>query len=87
MDFNVNSVEVGTRASEVKLAGKATVHAAVKVAAYLNPTPQNADSIPSGRGHQFCIKHISPPAAPSLMPNPTQSCALHEGAFGTVRSK
>lgn len=59
MDFSVNSVEVGTRASEVKLAGKDTVHATVKVAAYLNPTPQNADSIPSDRGHQFWMSSLN----------------------------
>ena len=69
MDFNVNSVEVGTRASEVKLAGKATVHAAVKVAAYLNPTPQNADSIPSGRGHQFWMSSLDNQDASNFMQN------------------
>ena len=50
MDFKVNNVEVGTGASELKLAGKGTVKAAVRVAAYLNPTSLNADSIPSDRG-------------------------------------
>ena len=59
MDFSVNRVEIGTRASEVKLAGKDTVHAAIKVAAYLNPTPQNADSIPSDRGHQFWMSSLN----------------------------
>jgi hypothetical protein len=39
MDFSVNGVEMGTGESEVKLAGKGIVHAAVKVAAYLNPSP------------------------------------------------
>ena len=53
MDFNVNAVEVGTGASEVKLKGKNVVHASVKVAAYLDPGPLNADTIPSDRGHRF----------------------------------
>jgi hypothetical protein len=59
MDFSVNSVEVGTGASEVKLAGKGTVHAGVKVAAYLNPTPLNADSIPSDRGQRFWMNALN----------------------------
>ena len=59
MDFSVNSVEVGTRASEVKLAGKDSVRATVKVAAYLNPTPENADSIPSDRGRQFWRRSLN----------------------------
>lgn len=37
IDFAVNNVEVGTNASEVKLASAATVHARVKVSAYLHP--------------------------------------------------
>jgi hypothetical protein len=53
MDFRVNNVEIGTGASELKLAEKGTVKAAVQVAAYLNPTPLNADSIPSDRGGHF----------------------------------
>jgi len=53
MDFKVNNVEIGTGASELKLAEKGTVKVAVKVAAYLNPTPLNADSIPSDRGGHF----------------------------------
>ena len=51
MDFNVNNVEVGTDASEVKLAGKGTVKARVKVSAYLNPVAAGAESIPSDRGN------------------------------------
>src|SRR5690349_1653234 len=47
MDFSVNDVEVGTNASEVKLAGKGTVHARVKVAAYLNAVGSGTDNIPS----------------------------------------
>jgi len=58
MDFTVNSVEMGTGGSEVKLAGKGTVHAAVKVAAYLNPSPLNADAIPSDRGHRFWMSSL-----------------------------
>jgi hypothetical protein len=53
MDFKVNNVEIGTGASELKLAEKGTAKVAVKVAAYLNPTPLNADSIPSDRGGHF----------------------------------
>jgi len=53
MDFSVNDVEVGTNASEVKLAGKGTVHARVKVAAYLNAVGSGTDNIPSDRGNYF----------------------------------
>jgi hypothetical protein len=51
MDFNVNDVEVGTDASEVKLTGKGTVKARVKVSAYLNPVALGVESIPSDRGN------------------------------------
>jgi hypothetical protein len=50
---------VGTETSELKLAGKSTVHAAVKVAVYLNETPLNADSIPSDRGHRFWMNSLN----------------------------
>ena len=53
MDFSVNDVEVGTNASEVKLTGKATLHARVKVAAYLNPVGSGTDNVPSDRGNYF----------------------------------
>lgn len=53
MDFAVNDLEVGTRASEVKLAQKGTVHARVKVAAFLNPVPVDSDDIPSDHGKQY----------------------------------
>jgi hypothetical protein len=53
MDFAVNDLEVGTRASEVKLAQKGTVHARVKVAAFLNPVPLDSDNIPSDHGRQY----------------------------------
>lgn len=59
MDFRVNGVGLGTGASEVKLTGKGTVHAGVKVAAYLNPTPLNTDSIPSDRGHRFWMNSLN----------------------------
>src|SRR5207249_11123724 len=58
MNFSVNKVEVGTGASEVRLAGRAMVHVEVKVAAYLSPTPLNADSIPSDRGDQFWMNSL-----------------------------
>jgi hypothetical protein len=53
MDFAVNDLEVGTKASEVKLAQRGTVRARVKVAAFLNPVPLDSDSIPSDRGKQY----------------------------------
>ena len=53
MDFAVNDLEVGTKASEVKLAQKGTVHARVKVAAFLNPVPLDSDNIPSDHGKQY----------------------------------
>jgi hypothetical protein len=53
MDFAINDLEVGTQASEVKLAQKGTVHARVKVAAFLNPVPLDSDNIPSDHGKQY----------------------------------
>jgi len=53
MDFSVNNVQVGEGASELKLAGKGTVRARVKVAALLGQVPLNTDSIPSDRGGEF----------------------------------
>ncbi|OLB30329.1 MAG: hypothetical protein DMG41_17670 [Acidobacteria bacterium] len=53
MDFAVNDLEVGSKASEVKLAQKGTVRARVKVAAFLNPVPLDSDNIPSDRGKQY----------------------------------
>ena len=53
MDFSVNDVEVGTKASEVRLTENGTVHARVKVSAYLSPVSSAADSIPSDRGNYF----------------------------------
>jgi len=64
MDFTVNKVAMGTGASEVNLAGKALVHAELKVAAYLNPTPLNDDSIPSDRGEQFWMNSLDNRHAP-----------------------
>src|SRR6266851_1850683 len=52
MDFSVNSIEVGTNASEVRLREKGTVHAQVKVSAYLDPVASGTVSIPSDRGNQ-----------------------------------
>jgi hypothetical protein len=45
MDFSVNNVEVGTNGSEVKLTGSGTVHARLKVSAYLNPPAVGADGL------------------------------------------
>ena len=53
MDFSVNDVEVGTNASEVRLTGSGTVHARVRVSAYLSPIVSRSDSIPSDRGNYF----------------------------------
>lgn len=39
IDFGVNGAEVGTNGSEVKLTQAGTVHARVKVSAYLDPEP------------------------------------------------
>ena len=58
MDFTVNRVGVGAGASEVKLAGSSRVHAELKVAAYLDPTPLKADSIPSDRGERFWMNSL-----------------------------
>jgi hypothetical protein len=53
MDFGVNDIEVGMNASEVRLTGKGTVHARVKVSAYLSPVVSGSDGIPSDRGNYF----------------------------------
>jgi len=58
MDFTVNGIEVGTGASEVNLKGEEVVHASVKVAAHLEPNPQNVDTIPSDRGHRFWMNSL-----------------------------
>jgi hypothetical protein len=55
IDFSVDGLEVGTKNSELQLTQKATVHAHVKVAAFLNPVPLDSDSIPSDRGGQFWL--------------------------------
>ena len=59
MDFSVNDVEVGTGASEVHLGEKGTVHARLKVAAYLNPIPEDANGIPSDRGNRFWMDSLN----------------------------
>jgi hypothetical protein len=53
MDFSVDNIEVGTNGSEVRLTEKSTVHARVKVSAYLSPLPSRTDSMPSDRGNHF----------------------------------
>ena len=58
MDFNVNGVEVGTASSEVRLKEKGTVHISVKVAAHLDPSALNADTIPSDRGRHFWMNSL-----------------------------
>jgi hypothetical protein len=42
MDFQVNSAHVGAGANEVRLAAPGSVHAQVKVAAYLDPLPNES---------------------------------------------
>src|SRR5205814_5014921 len=59
IDFSVNGVEMGTGVSEVKLAGKGTVHARVKVSAYLSPVASGTESIPSDRGDHFWIDALN----------------------------
>jgi hypothetical protein len=53
IDFSVNNIEIGTNASEVRLTESGTVHARVKVSAYLSPVASGSDSIPSDRGNYF----------------------------------
>jgi hypothetical protein len=48
MDFHVNGALVGAGASEVRLGAPGSVHAQVKVAAYLDPLPD-----PSIRGKRY----------------------------------
>jgi hypothetical protein len=69
MDFSVNDVEVGTGASEVHLGVKGTVHVRTKVAAYLNPTPEDADTIPSDRGNRFWMDSLNNPRAANTKGN------------------
>ena len=69
MDFSVNELEVGTRGSEVHLGGKGMVRARLKVAAYLNPTPEDADTIPSDRGNRFWMDSLNNPHGPNTKEN------------------
>jgi len=64
MDFAVNDVEVGTKASEVKLAQRGTVRARVKLAAFLNPVPLDSDNIPSDREKQYWKAAVAGTAEP-----------------------
>ena len=59
MDFSVNNIEVGTNASEARLAERGTVHAHVKVSAYLSPVVSGSDSIPSDRGNYFWMSALN----------------------------
>jgi hypothetical protein len=59
MDFSVNNIEVGTNESEVRLKGKGTVHARVKVSAYLSPVVSESESIPSDRGNYFWMSALN----------------------------
>jgi hypothetical protein len=61
MDFNVNGVEVGTNASEVRLTERGTVHARLRVSAYLSPLATSTDGIPSGQGPQFWMAALKNP--------------------------
>ena len=59
MDFNVNNIEVGTNASEVRLPGRGTVHARVRVSAYLSPVVSGSEGIPSDRGNYFWMSALN----------------------------
>jgi hypothetical protein len=59
MDFSVNNIEVGTNASEVTLTQRGTVHARVKVSAYLSPVASGTDSLPSDRGDHFWMAALN----------------------------
>jgi hypothetical protein len=69
MDFSVDGMEVGTHGSEVKLATTGTVHARVKVSAYL-PAVANGDThdgeplwmIPLGNAGGRRVRSIGSPA-------------------------
>ncbi|HZQ53633.1 MAG TPA: CehA/McbA family metallohydrolase [Bryobacteraceae bacterium] len=65
VDFSVNNVEVGTNASEVKLAGSAMVHARVKVSAYLPPASEGEEEpswmIPLGNAGKRHVVNIASP--------------------------
>ena len=58
MDFSVDGVEVGTASGEVKLKEKGLVHVSVKIAAHLDPSPLDADTIPSDRGQRFWMNSL-----------------------------
>jgi hypothetical protein len=60
MDFSVNNLEVGTNGSEVRLTEKGTVHAQVKVSAYLSPVPSESSSFPSDRDNSAGNIHARP---------------------------
>jgi hypothetical protein len=60
MDFSVNNLEVGTNGSEVRLTEKGTVHAQVKVSAYLSPVPSESSSFPSDRDNSAGNIHDRP---------------------------
>jgi hypothetical protein len=59
MDFSVNKIEVGTNGSEIRLAGKGTVRASVKVSAYLSPVASETESLPSDRGNRFWMAPLN----------------------------
>jgi hypothetical protein len=67
IDFAVNDLEVGTKASEVKLAQKGTVRARVKVAAFLSPVPLDSDNIPSDRGKQYWKAAVAGTSGPGYI--------------------
>jgi len=58
MDFSVNNIEVGTNGSEVKLTERGSVHARVKVSAYLSPVAAGSDDLPSDRGNHFWMNAL-----------------------------
>jgi hypothetical protein len=80
MDFTVNDVEVGTHESELRLTGRATVRAHLKVSAYLAPIGGSSDNLPSGRGGQFWMSALKNPTA-------VQQLILESGGAQSLRDR
>jgi hypothetical protein len=59
IDFSVNTVDVGTNASEVKLARSGIVHARVKASAYLRPAA-SGDAIAADEEPYWMTPHDNP---------------------------
>ena len=66
IDFSVNGAEVGTNASEVKLQTNGTVHAAVKVSAYLPSEMAVTDPNAADQEPSWMISYSNPGLKPIL---------------------